>query len=212
MKKGFIIIPEIYNLLGLSPRNRSMGLRKKRTLQRNRKNTLRNWERCTRSPRYEGVAQLFEKMLTEARKELMLATEKDPEDAQTDENGKEGIELTGNGGSEADDSNKEKRKPNVRLQRSIQESNKAKQTGRPIQPNRITPMQKKIQKTTEVGRLPPNGTRGNPGLYDKGSSLEPSNNIRGREKEALVSKIHCIIWHMPGATGVSEAGEIQLED
>lgn len=50
-KNGMQRLPVSYDPLGLSPRNNSMGMRRKKTLQRHRENVARNWERCASSPR-----------------------------------------------------------------------------------------------------------------------------------------------------------------
>lgn len=61
--KEFIRLHETYNPLELSPRNKSLGERRKRAVRIHRENRLRNWARCIKIPREEEVAQLFERAM-----------------------------------------------------------------------------------------------------------------------------------------------------
>lgn len=63
-------LPRNYNPLGLSPRGNHLGPRRTKELRMHRIEVMRYWQRNANSPRDETVAQLFENLLAEAKREL----------------------------------------------------------------------------------------------------------------------------------------------
>lgn len=69
-KKGIEKLGTDYNPLDISPKNGSLVERRDIAVEKSRENDPLNWERCSKSPGEEIVAQLFEKLLEDMKAKL----------------------------------------------------------------------------------------------------------------------------------------------
>lgn len=60
-------LPDSYSPTELSPRSKHLGLWRERVLKNHQTEVLRNWERCSKNPSDEGIAEKFEELLEEAK-------------------------------------------------------------------------------------------------------------------------------------------------
>lgn len=166
---------------------------------------MRNWERCAQSPRDEGIAQLFERLMDTARAALREEAEENKEDGVLGVEGGSSQHKMQDGSSMSGSVNEDEvfDHSNHRTAEGNSASNKSTQASRPRE-STGTPLQQKRLKTNYM-LFEHNNTMGTP--QGKYNASKGGTQLGGNEREALVSMIQ-----MAGATSTTEAGEIQKKN